>query len=67
MSYHFTDPDGDELIAEPTIRYGRPAIALCNTRADNGEAVAVHIPVDQVEELIAGIRDTARQSAAQHP
>ncbi|MEU6491112.1 hypothetical protein ABZ890_12045 [Streptomyces sp. NPDC046984] len=65
MTYRFTDPDGDALHIEPTRRHGRPAISLRNLRVDiEGTSVAVHVPVDQVEELIAGIRDTARQAAA---
>lgn len=56
MTYRYTDPDGDELIIKPTSRYGRAAVSLCTQRADNGESAAVHVYVDQVEELIAGIR-----------
>jgi hypothetical protein len=63
--FHFTDPDGDELVIEPVIRHGRPAISLRNTRADGQGAAAVHVPADQVEDLIAGIRDICRQATAQ--
>jgi hypothetical protein len=65
MTFHYTDPDGDELVIEPTIRYGRPAISLRNTRHD-GQGAAVHIPTDQIEDLIAGIRDVRRQATTQH-
>lgn len=65
MTFHFTDPDGDELIIEPTRRYGRPAISLRNSRSDSPETGAtVHVFTTQTEELIAGIRDIARQAAA---
>lgn len=66
MTFHFTDPDGDELVIEPTSRHGRPAISLRNTRRDGHGSAAVHIPADHVEDLIAGLRDTARQARAQH-
>lgn len=66
MTFHYVDPDGDALHIKPTSRYGRPAISLRNVRVDmEGAAVAVHVPVDQIEKLIAGIRDTARQAATE--
>lgn len=66
MTFHYTDPDGDSLHIEPTRRHGQPAISLRNVRVDiEGASVAVHVPVDRVEELVAGIRDTARQAATQ--
>lgn len=63
MTYHYRDIDGDELLVEPTTRYGKPAISLLSARRDGQGAAAVHVPVDQVEDLITGIRDTARQAA----
>lgn len=64
MPFHFTDPDGDELIIEPTSRYGRPAISLRHSRSDSPEVgAAVHVFTDQTEALVAGIRDIARQAA----
>ena len=63
MSYEYTDPDGD------TIRVG---VARRGSDVDEQRVVGivtgedfsmVHIPLDRVEELIAGIRDTARQAA----
>ena len=66
MTYHWTDPDGDSLHIEPTHRHGQPAISLHNVRVDiEGASVAVHVPVDRIEELVAGLRDTARQAASQ--
>lgn len=62
MTFHYTDPDGDHLFVEPVRRYGRPSISLRNQPAGNGQGAAVHIPVDQVEELVAGLRDTARRA-----
>lgn len=66
MTFQFTDTDGDELAVGPTVRYGRPAISLRNTRGDGQGAAAVDVPVDRVEELVAGIRDQARQAALKH-
>lgn len=63
MTFHYTDPDGDRLFVEPVTRYGRPTISLRNQPAGNGQGAAVHVPVDQVEELVAGLRDTARRAA----
>jgi hypothetical protein len=65
MTFHYTDPDGDHLVITPTRRYGRPAISLRSVR-DNGKgSAAIHIYADQVEELVTGIRDTARQAATE--
>lgn len=61
MTFCYTDPDGDRLHVTPTTRFGKPAISLRNSRADIPEGAAVHIPLDRVEEVIAGIRDAARQ------
>jgi len=63
MTYHFTDVDGDELIIEPIGRHGRPAISLRTKRSDSSEGAAVHLYADQIEDLITGIRNTARQAA----
>jgi hypothetical protein len=55
MIFRYTDPDGDELSTGTTRRFGQPAISVRVHRPD--------IPLDRVEELIAGIRGTARQTA----
>ncbi|MFE3855285.1 hypothetical protein ACFXPN_29655 [Streptomyces griseorubiginosus] len=62
MTFHYTDPDGDHLRVEPISRRGIPCISIHN-RANGHGTAAVHVPLDRVEELIAGIRDTARQAA----
>ena len=67
MTFRYTDPDGDHLIATPTTRHGEPAINLRNARGDGQGGSAVDIPVDRLEEVIAGIRDTARQAAGGQP
>lgn len=64
MTFHYIDPDGDHLDVTTTRRFGLPAISVRAHRPDVPEgAAAVHVPLDRVEELIAGIRDTARQAA----
>ena len=56
MTYRYTDPDGDPIEVMPA-----PVGAFIAIRTtDNG----CYIPLDRVEELVAGIRDTARQAAA---
>ncbi|MEU1474536.1 hypothetical protein [Streptomyces sp. NPDC005760] len=74
MTFHYTDPDGDHLsigAGRCDLTTGQPLYPLPGknviTLAVTGLRgnVGVYIPVDQVEELIAGIRDTARQAATQ--
>lgn len=40
---------------------GRPAIRLCTGSSETGHAEAT-VPLDQLEEVIAGVRDMARQA-----
>jgi hypothetical protein len=57
MTFRYTDPDGDHIEAEAdAFDDGAPALYLETSGP-------VRIPLDRVEELIAGIRDTARQAA----
>lgn len=64
MTFHYRDPHGTRLEVRPIrLPDGTPAIALYALQSH--ESTDVHIPVDQIEELIAGIRDTRRQAAAQ--
>jgi hypothetical protein len=65
VTYVFTDPDRDRLHITPTTRYGHPAINLRTERGDGQGGAAVDIPLDRLEELIAGLRDTARQATTQ--
>lgn len=64
-TYHYTDPDGDELVVTSVRRYGRPAISLRNKPHDLRVGAAVHVPLTHVRELLDGIRDTARQAATE--
>jgi hypothetical protein len=56
MTYRYTDPDGDPITVNAADVAG-PVIFLKTT--ENG----CYIPLARVEELVAGIRDTARQAA----
>lgn len=59
MTYYLTDPDGDRLEIESADRDDMiPALHL----GIGGSTV--HVPLDRVEELIKGLRDTAREVAA---
>lgn len=65
MTYAFTDPDGHHLdIQAETDLDGQPVITAW-TRGTFAR-VPVRIPLDRIEELVAGIRDTARQAAVAH-
>lgn len=66
-SVRFTDVDGDQLHIEPTFRHLKPAISLRTARADGQDGAAVDVLFEETEELIAGIRRTARTAAFEHP
>lgn len=63
MTFHYTDVSGDHLLIQPgTDVEGLPIVAVI---ASQHSAVAcVHVPLDRVEEFIAGLRDTARQAGS---
>jgi hypothetical protein len=67
MTYRYTDPDGGRLEVTPAIHLinGQLAIEFFIPLATTNPAQAgrVRIPLDRIEELIAGIRDTRRQAA----
>ncbi|MDV5145896.1 hypothetical protein R1T08_17190 [Streptomyces sp. SBC-4] len=65
--FEYTDPDGDRLTALPITHCGQhgPAVSLILRRAETGVSVGQFIPADRVEEVIAGIRDTARTASGQ--
>ncbi|MFD0053009.1 hypothetical protein ACFVHR_04695 [Streptomyces sp. NPDC127168] len=58
MTYHHRDRDGDRLEVRP----GTDAIKLDALDATTLHRVILTIPLDRIEELVAGIRDTARQA-----
>lgn len=60
MSFHFPNPDGSAFDVEPCINDdGTPVLVF--------DAPTIRVPLDQVEEVIAGIRDEARQAAKTAP
>ncbi|MGW7786013.1 hypothetical protein [Streptomyces tricolor] len=69
MTYHYRDTDGGQLEVTPAIHLvdGQPAVEFFIPLAapHPPQAGRVRIPVDRLEEFIAGARDTARQSAGQ--
>lgn len=59
MTFYLTDPDGDRLEIEPADRDDNiPALHLGISGS------TVHVPLDRVEDLIKGLRETAREVAA---
>jgi hypothetical protein len=64
VTFRYTDPDGHRIEAERGWVAETPAVTI-TTWNGYGDTIRVDIPVDRIEELIAGIRDTARQAAAQ--
>ena len=63
MSYEYTDPDGDTIRVEVAKRGADGASPRAVAIVTGEDFSMVHIPLGRVEELIAGIRDTARQAA----
>ena len=64
MTYHWTDLDGHEIETAPeTDLDGHPAVTIWARRGST--RIPVRIPVDRLEEFIAGARDTARQAVGQ--
>ena len=63
MTFHYHDVSGNEIETVAEGYKGQPVVTLWA----RGEfaTVPVRIPVDRIEEFIAGIRDTARQAASQ--
>lgn len=63
--FEYTDIDGDQLMVTPWPAGGPgPVVGLIIMRS-NGKSCGCFIPVDRVEEVVAGIRDAARQAAGQ--
>lgn len=58
MVFLYRDVDNDLLVIDPSSdRDGQPVLHFATTPD------GVDIPLDRVEELVAGLRDTARQAA----
>ncbi|MEV5646476.1 hypothetical protein AB0L67_41550 [Streptomyces flaveolus] len=66
MTFAYTDPDGRRIETEPDTNLDGDQTVTIWARGEYAR-VPVRIPLDRVEELIAGIRDTARQAARSQP
>ena len=62
MTFEYRDHTGDHLNVRPVLSSDGPGIAV-----EINDCAPVHIPLDRVEEVVAGIRDVARQAAGQQP
>jgi hypothetical protein len=65
MTFEYRDADGDSLTVAPVVDSGERVVGLAVETA--GGLCAVHILLDRVEEVVAGIRDAARQASGQQP
>jgi hypothetical protein len=64
VTFHYTDRDGDRLVVRPG---NGPVIKLDALDAVTLHRVILAIPLDRIEELVAGLRDTGRQAAGGTP
>ncbi|MFE0651012.1 hypothetical protein ACFVZH_20725 [Streptomyces sp. NPDC059534] len=65
MTFEYRDYYGDHLTARPTAiaqRAGEPPLPAVGIQIENG--TTLFVPAARVEEVIAGIRDAARQTTA---
>ncbi|MFI1957017.1 hypothetical protein ACH46L_03750 [Streptomyces althioticus] len=62
--FAFTAPNGTRLHATPVRRHGHPAVELHTRPADGTTTAAIDVPADQVEDVIAGLRDARRQACS---
>ncbi|MEU3426620.1 hypothetical protein [Streptomyces gardneri] len=73
MTFEYRNTDGDELHASPitiltaegTAKGAQNQVALLIKGPDGTAGIC--IPLDRVEEVVAGIRDAARQASGQQP
>lgn len=65
MTFEYRDDAScDKLVAQPDTDDNRkPVVFISTTGFNNG----VYVPVDRVEEVVAGIRDAARTASGQQP
>ncbi|MEV7413168.1 hypothetical protein [Streptomyces althioticus] len=62
--FAFTAPNGTRLHATPTRRHGHPVVELHTRPADGTTTAAIDVPADQVEDVIASLRDARRQACS---
>lgn len=71
MTFRYRDSNGQQLEVTPAIHLhnGQPAVEffIPLARTTPNQAGRVHVPLDRLEELVAGLRDTGRQAAASAP
>jgi hypothetical protein len=61
MTFHYTDADGERLEVEAdAFEDGTPAVYIDTT-------APMRIPLDHIEDLVAGVRDTRRTAATDSP
>ncbi|MGW6395431.1 hypothetical protein ACWFR1_34185 [Streptomyces sp. NPDC055103] len=65
MTFEYRDPEtGDKLIARHDIDDDQKPVTVIRTTGLND---GVYVPLDRVEEVVAGIRDAARTASGQQP
>jgi len=71
MTFEYRDNDGARLAIDAvnaSTYYGNePVVALLTEHRDGDDLPVVYVPLDRVEEVVAGIRDAARQASGQQP
>ncbi|MEU7074705.1 hypothetical protein AB0B30_32640 [Streptomyces narbonensis] len=69
--FEYRDNDGARLAIDAvnaSTYYGNePVVALLTEHRDGDDLPVVYVPLDRVEEVVAGIRDAARQASGQQP
>ena len=63
VTFRYTDPAGDSLFFAPSPGDAGPAVSFRGVMRDTNEITVIHVPIDRLEEVIAGIRDAGRQAA----
>ncbi|MFF1604193.1 hypothetical protein ACFVYV_43410 [Streptomyces mirabilis] len=66
MTFRYTDPDGDHIETTPDTNLDGEPVVTIRSRGEFA-TVPIRISLDRLEELIAGIRDDARQAAREQP
>lgn len=65
MAFHYRDPDGDLLrVAAANAHDGAPVVVFQTELG--AQPGTVHVPLDRVEEVVAGIRNAAREASTLH-
>ncbi|MER5706016.1 hypothetical protein [Streptomyces sp. NPDC002122] len=71
MAFEYRDSDGARLRVDnvnASTYYGNePVVALLTEHRDGDDVPVVYVPLDRVEEVVAGIRDAARTASGQQP